>query len=117
VGALETKKCYLFSGNKLEGYESFTLENCNNASEPKYPMPTTDETRVHDKTGGTETCSNKSDKNRWLEMVNGPRKRFIFQEPQNWKALEIPEEAKKYLSYNLESVSGGKSDQWFNLVS
>jgi len=50
-------------------------------------------------------------------MVNDPRKRFMFHEAQNWKALEIPEEAKKYLSYNLESVSGGKSDQWFNLVS
>jgi len=60
-GVLETKKCYLFSGNKSEGYESFTLENCNNASKLEYPMPTTDEMRVHDKTGGTETCSNKPD--------------------------------------------------------
>jgi len=71
----------------------------------------------YDKTGGAETCSNKSDKNRWLEMVNDHRKRSMFQEAQNWKALEIPEKAKKYLSYNLESVSGGKSDQWLNLVS
>jgi hypothetical protein len=83
VGALETKKCYLFSGNNLEGYESFTLENCHNSSKLEYRMPTTDETRVHDKTGGTETCSNKSDKNGWLEMVNDPGKRFMFQEAQN----------------------------------
>lgn len=54
-------------------------------------------------------------KNRWLEMVNDPGKRFMFQEAQNWKALEIPEETKKYLPYNLESVSCGKSDQWFSL--
>ena len=54
-------------------------------------------------------------KNRWLEMVNDPGKRFMFQEAQNWKALEIPEETKKYLPYNMESVSCGKSDQWFSL--
>jgi hypothetical protein len=69
--------------NNLEGYESFTLENCHNSSKLEYRMPTTDETRVHDKTGGTETCSNKSDKNGWLEMVNDPGKRFMFQEAQN----------------------------------
>jgi len=48
-------------------------------------------------------------------MVNDPGKRFMFQEAQNWKALEIPEETKKYLPYNMESVSCGKSDQWFSL--
>jgi hypothetical protein len=40
-----------------------------------------------------------------------------FRKHKTRRALEIPEKAKKYLSYNLETALVGKSDQWFSLVS
>jgi hypothetical protein len=49
-------------------------------------------------------------------MVNEPWKKFMFQEAQNWKTLEVPKEAKVHLTNNLANASRDISAHWFSLV-
>jgi hypothetical protein len=110
VGALETKKQYLFSGNCLEKCEFPTALNSGHAHELDFAVSNRKEARVYCEAGKAQTVGNQPPKIAWLNQFNDDWSRFMYKSALDWKQNDYPDEVTNLLvdASDQGSVANGK---------
>ena len=94
MGALETKKQHVFSGNTLGRCASAGYEGNSNAAKLELSVSEGESPRISGSPGQTEKLRHKTSPTTWLSQVNDECDRILYQFGNDWKINTVYDEVK-----------------------
>jgi hypothetical protein len=102
----------------VERHDFAVTENCNNAAELVYSMPSGKETFAGKlRKLKSLATAHKTNKNFWINQVENKWEKYMFQQAQNWEDKEIPEKVKAKLAESLLEERDISKRRWFSVLS
>ena len=98
MGALETKKQPVFSGNTLGRCASADSEGNSNAAQLEFSVSEGESPRISGSPRQTEKLCHKTSPTTWLSQVNDEWDRILYQSENDWKINTVSDEAKALLT-------------------
>lgn len=100
----------------MERHEVAVTEDCNNAAELVYSMPSGEGDFCWE-AGKAEILGHKANKYFWIDQVENKWEKYMFQQAQNWEDKEIPEKVKAKLAESLLEERDISKRCWFSVLS
>ena len=117
MGALETKKQPVFSGNTLGRCASADSEDNNNAAKLEFSVSEGESPRISGSPGQTEKLRHKTSPTTWLSQVNDEWDRILYQSGNDWKINTVSDEVKALLANRVDLERMARERNWISFAS
>ena len=115
MGALETKKQLVFSGNILGRCASVDSEGNSNAAKLEFFVSEGESPRISGSPGQTEKLHHKTSPTTWLGQVNVEWDRSLFQ-PRNGWMIDTADEVKALLTNEVDLERLARERNWISVA-
>ena len=116
MGALETKKQPMFSGNTLGRCASADNEGNSNAAKLELSVSEGESPRISGSPGQTEKLCHKTSPATRLGQVNDEWDRILYQSGNGWK-INIADEVKALLTNEVDLERLARERNWISVAS
>ena len=115
MGALETKKQPVFSGNTLGRCASADSEGNSNATKLEFSMSEGENPRFSGSTGQAKKLCHKTSPPTWLGQVNVEWDRSLFQPGNGWM-IDTADEVKALLTNEVDLERLARERNWVSVA-
>lgn len=117
MGALETKKQFMFSGYSLDRCADTATEGGSHVAQLEFPLSEGEGSRIPRPSGQAEKPCYKTSPATWLSQVDNKWERVLYLAGTDWKNNALPEEAKALLANGDDLEKMARERKWICFTS